>query len=137
MITIPDMNRRHAAVLLVALLANVAAAAPPTPAPATMPVKPYLGTFVYRYGAFHIKAEVQDEKTLKWTILQGMPGNPSEECVVERREIRSDIYLATWVEMSGAAVTQVSDFTNMTATSTIVQNGRSTVFVGTIERVKP
>lgn len=122
------------AVALVALLAPAAMAEPP----ATLPAKPYVGTFVYRYGAFVVKAEVPDAKRLKWTVLaQGGEAVASAEQTVERIEIRPDIFLATWVETSGAAVTQVSDFTTMKATSTIVKDGRSTIFSGTIERVKP
>jgi hypothetical protein len=127
------LNRMMASVGLLMTLAGTTALAA---GPSTSPDKPYLGTFVYKYGAFVIRAEVPNDTTLTWTVQAGMAGNPSETCTVQRRAVRPDIFLATWVEKSGAAVTQVSDFTNMTATSSIVQNGKSTVFVGTIERVK-
>ncbi|MDB5327780.1 MAG: hypothetical protein JWM57_3349 [Phycisphaerales bacterium] len=113
-------------------MAETTTTAPPTTAPAA----PYLGTFVYRYGPVAIRAEVTSATRLKWTILEGMPEpGKSEEETVERREIRPDIFLATWVEKSGAIVTQVSDFTQMRATSTIAANGKTMVFDGRIERL--
>lgn len=83
--------------------------------------------FVYQVAGYRICLSFLAEDRLRWTYLEapnGETGKTAEE-KFDRRDLRSELVMASWTEKSGANVTDVFDFSKgMLHASFVMPNGK-------------
>ncbi|MGC0379708.1 MoaF-related domain-containing protein [Streptomyces sp. SAI-229] len=69
--------------------------------------------FLADLGALTLEIYFESEKRMTFTVIEGgelVPDNHTETVAVTTAEIRPDVYLTSWKELSGATITHLEDF---------------------------
>jgi predicted ester cyclase len=130
--TLTQFNPNREKIMKLRILALVAGLALPFPLHAqdtAMTQKTTLTdrAFEYRVAGYRICLSFLAEDRLRWTYLEapgGEVGKTAEERF-DRRDLRSELVMASWTEKSGANVTDVFDFSHgMLHASFVMPDGK-------------